>query len=791
MMPIIKKSLQTVPISSLRALRQSKFVVTIILGLSFAIFIGLILPGKAAAITENSSNIPPGIVAFDRQCDGYKHWQGAWISSANNSANTSISFPAKTGSANLWFNFITAQCDTNIDANGNIINKSIRETRVTTINSSTTYGAISGLDGAVSTLNYDSSHFFNFRWIKEIYPSDVPVHQAFTLSNLSALAPGTYTITVSITARSIHSYQRNWGIQYICVAPALDGSPIFASSLDDPACPTFITDSSITVVVTAPPTIGNVDVVDCNVGIQGWAFDWNSVGANLDIHTYYGGLAGSGAPGIAYSAKAGAPDASGNGPAVDPVTEPNKYQYRYRSDINVAYPGAGNYHGFLIPIPVSYKDGSPHTVYVYAIGAGGGNPLIGTKTFTCIGNVSCSVSYPTVVEPGESFNATFTVFNNTSLPVDRGAGWRLGANGAGRDTNTNNYIAATYNDYVRTDWPTNPIPSGGSASYTVTFQAKVPTTHASDFEHNIGNSFAMTGNNLAASSTPYGFQWEVVKEGTGWTGSKCGSSFTVVNKPYLQVFSGDIISGGQVKAFNRGSSNGYVGSGGQLGVFSSSSVTEFASALLRGGAPVVPKGLTFANKTNEYGGGFAAVGAKTFADYWALSSGKTVQAANYHVAGATLNSKSYYFVNGDAYVDGDILYANTGSWNLSTIPSFYLIANGNIYIKSTVTQLSGVYVANGTIYTCTPFGDKTKLNASDVASKCNNNALTVNGAFLADSVKFLRLANTLSQGAAKENPISGTTKAAETFISGPETWLVSPFTNGNDYNSITSLPPVL
>jgi hypothetical protein len=699
-------------------------------------------------IPDPGTSIPADQKSYFESCNSGGPVTSTWISPTSAPSSYSMSVVKGTPSVALTFHDAGAVCAS--DNTGYQYTNKVENAPANVI----------GLVGNTNTLTWGFGYKTPGYYVHSAVDFTYAPAGGFTTS-------GVYTVTV--WAHSVMAHLSGGVSFYGCVP----GEQPTSSVTDYGPCPLYQTDFTIYVNVTDPPPIGVVDGVNCPV-VNGWAFDPSLSSKSIYVAMYIDGA------GIGWF-NANQPSGDQNSPA---------------NDVNGAYNITGN-HRYGINLPAGYLDGNVHTVNMYAIGidengnSNGNNPLIGTKTFTCIGNVSCSVSYPTVVEPGESFNATFTVFNNTSLPVDRGAGWRLGANGAGRDTNTNNYIAATYNDYVRTDWPTNPIPSGGSASYTVTFQAKVPTTHASDFEHNIGNSFAMTGNNLAASSTPYGFQWEVVKEGTGWTGSKCGSSFTVVNKPYLQVFSGDIISGGQVKAFNRGSSNGYVGSGGQLGVFSSSSVTEFASALLRGGAPVVPKGLTFANKTNEYGGGFAAVGAKTFADYWALSSGKTVQAANYHVAGATLNSKSYYFVNGDAYVDGDILYANTGSWNLSTIPSFYLIANGNIYIKSTVTQLSGVYVANGTIYTCTPFGDKTKLNASDVASKCNNNALTVNGAFLADSVKFLRLANTLSQGAAKENPISGTTKAAETFISGPETWLVSPFTNGNDYNSITSLPPVL
>lgn len=92
------------------------------------------------------------------------------------------------------------------------------------------------------------------------------------------------------------------------------------------------------------------------IRVRGWAFDRDSLGTNLQIHVYVGGPAGSGAPGYAITANV------------------------FRPDVNNAYPGVGNNHGFDSVISVSPTGNKQ--VYVYAINVGGGNsnPLIGTRS---------------------------------------------------------------------------------------------------------------------------------------------------------------------------------------------------------------------------------------------------------------------------------------------------------------------------------------------------------------------------------------------------------------------------
>ncbi len=113
---------------------------------------------------------------------------------------------------------------------------------------------------------------------------------------------------------------------------------------------------------TAPR--GNLDSASCT--FDGWAQDEDAPSQAIDVHFYIDGVFG------------GATNAS-----------------TYRADLCSAI-GSCN-HGFSFPAPAQYKDGLTHSVNAYAIDtAGGSNPSLGTKAFSCApscvpsGALSCS-----------------------------------------------------------------------------------------------------------------------------------------------------------------------------------------------------------------------------------------------------------------------------------------------------------------------------------------------------------------------------------------------------------------
>lgn len=152
---------------------------------------------------------------------------------------------------------------------------------------------------------------------------------------------------------------------------------------------------------------GCVDsVVSPSVGkirVGGWAFDRDSLGNNLQIHVYVGGPAGSGAPGYVVTANA------------------------YRPDVNKAYPGVGNYHGFNSTISVSKR--GIQTVYIYAINVGGGNanPLLGTKSVNIGGgNTNTSSNSSTSFQmPLANARCTWRSYSNWSWASKSGSGSRV------------------------------------------------------------------------------------------------------------------------------------------------------------------------------------------------------------------------------------------------------------------------------------------------------------------------------------------------------------------------------
>jgi hypothetical protein len=67
----------------------------------------------------------------------------------------------------------------------------------------------------------------------------------------------------------------------------------------------------------------------------------------------------------------------------------------------------------------------------------------------------------------------------------------------------------------------------------------------------------------------------------------------------------------------------------------------------------------------------------------------------------------------------------------------------------------------------------------------------VNGAFVASQIRFLRTNGTVKQSSAGE--ASGNSNQAEVFNYSPALWMAQPASTAadNNYDSITSLPPIL
>jgi hypothetical protein len=267
----------------------------------------------------------------------------------------------------------------------------------------------------------------------------------------------------------------------------------------------------------------------------------------------------------------------------------------------------------------------------------------------------------------------------------------------------------------------------------------------------------------------------------------------VANEPYFKVYNSDISAGGDFDqcTTDGGTLAGYAdindppgaarGSSAQLSALALVKITGVASAQSPSSITGSPTKLSFANTgvqvdsggnespvlggqfggcrtlTNETAPASAtAIGSSTPAS---LSAGAYKHSGNTTITGGTLgaNQNVSIFVDGDAYISGDIAYGN--NWQAGTAPSFVLHASGNIYIAPGVHQLAGVYIAQeksdgskGKIYTCADTSNHfSPMSAVNLYNGCKNQ-LVIAGSFVAKQINLMRSFGSLRD----EEPNPGT-----------------------------------
>lgn len=310
---------------------------------------------------------------------------------------------------------------------------------------------------------------------------------------------------------------------------------------------------------------------------------------------------------------------------------------------------------------------------------------------------------------------------------------------------------------------------------------------------------------------------------------------TIVDKPYVSFFNGDVFAGGtfndsgascsknsNITGFTRINN---AGTASQLAAFGLGSISGFTTASLRASPPATPADLKFSNKgtggnfggnhciTNYYG---SAGGATT-----ATNDVSTLTTGSYQLTGANLrlhgilhkSQRVVIYANQDVNIDGNLVYEPYPgeTWNsVDEIPSLYLVVKGNIYINANVAQMDGVYIAQpnnaaaigladnaankGRIYTCS-FGPGV-VPVPFLYAVCNTQ-LVVNGAFIAQVVKLERTKNSLRDSLAGVGEYTSPKGGSEIFRFTPETYIAAPIltsssSGGNGvYSSLSNLPPVL
>ena len=246
--------------------------------------------------------------------------------------------------------------------------------------------------------------------------------------------------------------------------------------------------------------------------------------------------------------------------------------------------------------------------------------------------------------------------------------------------------------------------------------------------------------------------------------------------------------GGSIDGYYDATTTPATGSVSQIAALANAPIVGFASAFGRTSAPSSPIGLTFANSSGEPGGELGETYCVPSEDW------------NLPITDATLNINANTVVNpgtriikrvsGDVYINNNISYS-AASFKIDNVPLYKIIADGDIYINSTVTALSGIFETRGTIYTCAiPSGSRLVApNGLQAATICKTNKLAVQGSFIAASIKLLRTSGDYTD---KTKPGD----YAETFTYSPDVWLQTLRSGGatnstQPYDAYTSLPPVL
>lgn len=329
----------------------------------------------------------------------------------------------------------------------------------------------------------------------------------------------------------------------------------------------------------------------------------------------------------------------------------------------------------------------------------------------------------------------------------------------------------------------------------------------------------------------------------------CQTTVTIARMPYFSVDGGDVSAGesmgvggtecatrqdgyGSITGWNEEAPT-YAGSGTQYAAFAMDLLQDFATA--QSTAASAPAGLSFSNTMGNSPGG---AGDDTYGgllgsepcipDYYSAhpSNPSHFGAHVYNGLQDSANPGTYktiyiegtggpngpndasltfsgvnalniqdgareiIYVDGNVYISKNILYSDNYTGGLVDLPSFTIIARGNIYIDNSVSELDGWYIAepssptstDGVIYTCASgLGSPAPLDRT-LASNCNNQ-LKVYGSFVGRQIWLERTFSTLSSG-----------NRAERFYFTPETWLANPLGDsslGTTYDSVTTLPPSL
>jgi hypothetical protein len=442
----------------------------------------------------------------------------------------------------------------------------------------------------------------------------------------------------------------------------------------------------------------------------------------------------------------------------------------------------------------SYLNGTSHVFYVYIYGIDSSGNVDGndgqTNTVRCSPSItpSCSSVMPSAdIEQGAS--------SGLSVKID------TGQNGGSSPA------AVTGRTIELTDTDTNQA-------------VAIPTTDAIPAKDATTNEWYETYSSTGSQTfnTADGYVLSLSPSYPGVTADGACPPFSVITKPYVKVFGGDVTAdsgiddgdhtcaAGAIEANNDGASGSYAGSGTNL--VTAATLTTINGFASHDETPSLPpilysqKTLAIANTdadVTSFGGnsGFSGCieptatptpgedgttaitddtfdttdlgtveGTYAFSHTGALTIG---DAGEFDIANG--QQVTIYNTAGPVYIANNVKYSGAGGWaSTGDIPSLKIITNGNIYIDDGVTSLAGAYVAqptsatDGVIYTCATNGGDSQGGAGVVGyvkldklyTDCNQQ-LTIYGSFQAQTVQLLRSLGTIHDATTTDSDKASTT----------------------------------
>jgi hypothetical protein len=769
--------------------KKNKIIIGLIglsLGVVLWLALSLFMPAKTQAAISlnpypNDSWIPYSIRASFEGCDSQPRTPGvnAWIGLRDFPAVTSVEVEEGTTSIDLRYVFAAAICrPATVTGTLNLI---IRTSPGAEELNGRANGITFGADRVRPGAYRDVSEVFTYR------------------------PPGGFTETANHTVTIWYKSINGWTSgAFGCVGEPGREFPV-PNALSFGRCDEVRADFNFRVVVKQrEPTVRVDNAGNCRL-IQGWGFDEDFPNQPLLVDTYM--------------------DAPAGAPGSTPI--PRVIANSPSPDVNQAYPITGNSpHRFTLDYTpyVDMANSPPRTFYVYFIDYDrNGQPRRWEMRMITIDIPSCANTFdldasgaPDLVPDNES--PTQVRYRDVGIGPEirtiRGVT-------ISRKYTFIRYGQAPIDLNSPADLTNQTISNTTGLRFTPDDTRNLPAVNA-------GDRVCLTVTMTPGSGRVDG-SGNIISAGGAKTYSPACE--TVVNKPFISAYGGDISVGsgfqtaagctataGEIRAFNRGGT-AYKGSGAQLAVRALGSISGFASAKYRGSNPMSPKGLTQANSTADtWGGNFGQTDC--IPDYFSRM-GNVASSGSGPINLNTLNSGTYYyeqgaqpitisgnladskrvniFVLGDLEVAGNIGYANTNWDKLSKIPSLHIFVKGNIYVNNNVTDIVGAYVAQpnptntgGTIFTCARPGGQAYSN-DQLWGNCNSK-LTVRGSFTGQKVDFRRVAGSLRDDS---NTGPNANAGSEVFNFTPEQWLVRPEVLENEgieagkLDSLTNLPPLL